>query len=80
MIGEIIRVKRKELGLSQEDLSAKIGCSKNTISNWERGVTRPDDVNCMALAEVLQCSENELILARSGNSCNQIEKTTVVTV
>jgi len=38
---EILRKKREEAGLSQQDLSEKIGYHVNTINFWERGQFNP---------------------------------------
>ena len=38
---KIIRDRRKELDLSQEQLASALGVSKNSVYNWERGI-RPD--------------------------------------
>lgn len=35
---DIIRKKRKQLGLSQKQIADKLGCTWTTISNLERGV------------------------------------------
>jgi len=43
--GKDIRAKRKALMLSQRQLAAKIGVTKQTIGAWERGVTKPDFEN-----------------------------------
>lgn len=40
--GEVIRANRIKMGLSQPDLAAILGTSKNYVSNWEVGRTRPD--------------------------------------
>ena len=37
-----IRDKRKSLMLSQRQLAKKVGVTRETISSWERGVTKPD--------------------------------------
>jgi len=42
MSGEDIKKKRKELGLTQEELAKLIGVSKNTILNYEKGRVIPD--------------------------------------
>lgn len=42
MSGEDIKKKRKELGLTQEELARLIGVSKNTILNYEKGRVIPD--------------------------------------
>lgn len=43
---------RKENGLSQEALAAKLGISRQAISKWERAEASPDTDNLMALAEL----------------------------
>lgn len=40
--GEVIRANRIKMGLSQPDLAGILGTSKNYVSNWEVGRTRPD--------------------------------------
>ena len=40
---EILRKKREEAGLSQLDLSEKIGYHVNTINFWERGQFNPSN-------------------------------------
>jgi transcriptional regulator with XRE-family HTH domain len=42
MIGDKIRELRATLGYTQADLADKIGVSRQTIINWEKGVTGPD--------------------------------------
>lgn len=37
MIGEKIRKRRQEIGLSQKELATKVGCTWQSISNVERG-------------------------------------------
>lgn len=39
-LGEIIRSKRIEKGMTVEELGAKIGVSKTTVSRWETGVIK----------------------------------------
>jgi transcriptional regulator with XRE-family HTH domain len=36
-----LRIARIESGLSQKELSLKVGVSQQTIAKWERGVTTP---------------------------------------
>ena len=42
MLGEKIISERKKCKLSQEDLTEKLGITRQTISNWELNETRPD--------------------------------------
>lgn len=39
-LGAHIKEHRKEKGLSQDDLAEKIYVSRQTISNWETGVSQ----------------------------------------
>ena len=41
-IGEIIREKRKELSLTQEQLADLLGVSAPAVHKWEKGSTYPD--------------------------------------
>ena len=43
---------RKDSGLSQEALAAKLGVSRQAISKWERAEASPDTDNLIALAEI----------------------------
>ena len=46
-IGEAIRKRRLDLGLTQTEVAKLIGCNEMTIVNWEKGHTAPR-VNHMA--------------------------------
>lgn len=52
---------RKEHHLSQEELAAQLGVSRQTISKWERGEASPDTDNLIALAKLYQISLDELL-------------------
>ena len=41
MLGSQIRIARKKLGLSQEELAERAGVHHNTIARWERGELDP---------------------------------------
>lgn len=40
-VGDRIRSARESLNLSQEDLAERVGVSKRTVGNWERGASDP---------------------------------------
>ena len=52
--------RRKALGLSQEELAAKIGVSRQAVSKWETGDVVPDLNRLLALAEALNTSLDAL--------------------
>lgn len=55
-LGQRIRQRRKDIGLSQSKLSKAAGVSDSSISLWESDTTAPRGENLHKLATVLQCS------------------------
>src|SRR5438270_1569286 len=57
-----LRARRKELGLSQRQLSVLVGTSQPTICRWETGQDTPNLVTGLRLAAVLGIDDpNDLI-------------------
>ncbi|KPI33172.1 transcriptional regulator, XRE family [Actinobacteria bacterium OV450] len=57
---EILRQRREELGLSQEDVAARLHISVRAYGNWERGLVKEwTDRKLLALAEALEMSERQ---------------------
>ena len=52
---------RKVSGLSQADLSAQIGVKRNTISNYENGVSAPDFQLLAKLMDVFGVSSDDFL-------------------
>lgn len=59
-IGENIRRRREQLGLSQEALAEKLNTSRQTIYNWENEYTSPDASSIKSLCDALNCDVNYL--------------------
>jgi transcriptional regulator with XRE-family HTH domain len=61
-VGEFVRSKREELGMSQRELGKCFDPPVTTqfISNIERGVTPLPPIHVPVLARVLKVSESEL--------------------
>lgn len=57
---ENIKKFRKFRGMSQAELGAKIGRSKNVISNWERGENEPDLDAIAAACHALDVTPNQM--------------------
>ncbi len=57
--GEKIRNARKTLGLTQRQLADRLGVSNTTISNWEKGLSRPDADLIQELCRVLGLQPND---------------------
>ena len=60
-IGKFIAVLRKEKGMTQEQLGAKLGVTNKTVSRWENGNYMPDVEMLSLLSNELDVSINELI-------------------
>ncbi|MEG2007394.1 MAG: helix-turn-helix transcriptional regulator [Oscillospiraceae bacterium] len=57
----IVREKRKELGLTQEQVAACLGVSAPAVNKWEKGSTYPDVALLPALARLLKTDLNTLL-------------------
>ena len=60
-IAENIKMYRKSLGLTQEELARFLGGKKSLISNYENGYSCPDINNLIKLADIFKVSLDELI-------------------
>ncbi|MEG0619300.1 MAG: helix-turn-helix transcriptional regulator [Bacilli bacterium] len=64
-IRKMLKDKRAEYQLTQEQLAEKIFVSKKTISNWETGRTSPDIDSLIRLANLFDLSLDNLLLEGS---------------
>ncbi|KAF1296691.1 hypothetical protein BAU15_13450 [Enterococcus sp. JM4C] len=64
-ISQMLKEKRKEYQLNQEQLAEKVFVSKKTISNWETGKTTPDIDSLIRLAKLFDLSLDNLLLEGS---------------
>lgn len=60
MIGDMIKERRLELGLTQSQLSQLTDIKSTTISNYENNISSPSDENIYRLMKALQCDANYL--------------------
>lgn len=60
-IGNNIRNQRLEKGMTQEELASKIFTTRQTVSNYETGKSKPDYITLGRIAEVLEVSADSLI-------------------
>ena len=56
--GDRIRDARKAAGLTQRQLSERLGVSNTSISNWEKGLSRPDADMIQKLCHILSLQPN----------------------
>jgi transcriptional regulator with XRE-family HTH domain len=71
--GQRLRARRRELGLSQVALAARLGISQPAISHWENDQKEPLLSSLVALAKSLEISTDWLVLGTpdamlSGNT------------
>ncbi len=64
---------RKSRGFSQEDLGEKINVTRQTISNWESGLSTPDMDSIIALAKLFEISTDELLAYKHEEPIVHIE-------
>ena len=60
-LGESIRARRLELGISQEELGEIVHLDRTYISGVERGVRNPTIDSLAGIAKGLKCALSELI-------------------
>ena len=61
LLGDKILDLRKKNGLSQEELGEIVDVTRQTISNWELGVTQPNPEQLKLLSKTLKTSIDELL-------------------
>lgn len=65
-LGEQISKRRKQLDLTQKQLSKLTGYSRSLIDHWELGYSKISDIQLEKLCEALQISNNLEIKVRIG--------------
>lgn len=60
-IGKNIRQQRIQKNMTQDDLAARIHTTRQTVSNYETGRSRPDVDTLPLLAEALECNVEQLL-------------------
>lgn len=60
-LGARIRIRRKSLGLSQDDLAVKVGLTFQQIQKYERGANRVSFSRLVEIARTLKCRVQDLI-------------------
>lgn len=60
-LGETLRDKRIERGMTQELVAELLGVSRQAVSKWESGKTDPSTANLLALAELYEVPVGDLL-------------------
>lgn len=64
-VGERITELRKQQNMSQGDLARAMDVSRQAVSKWENGLSSPDTVKLIQLAEVLETDVEYLATGRN---------------
>lgn len=65
-LGRRIRKRRKEVGLTMEDVSIKIGTTRNRVSSLELGRETPTLEKLYRVADALDCTIHHLLPKKRG--------------
>ena len=61
-----LRTLRKEKGLTQVQLAQMVHVDQTAISQWERGIAQTRLRNCLQLAQILECSIEDIFTETKG--------------
>ncbi|WP_122645412.1 helix-turn-helix domain-containing protein [Enterococcus mediterraneensis] len=65
-ISEVLKERRKKMGLTQGQVAERIYVSQKSISNWENGKNYPDIESLIRLAHLYELSLDQLLLEGSS--------------
>lgn len=71
-INTVIHEKRKEQGLTQEQVASYLGVTAPAVNKWEKGATYPDITLLAPLARLLKVDLNTLLCFQEGPSQQEI--------
>lgn len=60
-LGQLIRERRTELGLTQGEVAGRIGLTRTSVTNIERGTQAVNVATLFRMAEVLEMEVSELL-------------------
>ena len=64
--GERLRELRKERGIPIYEMASKLGISRNTLTNWERGEKEPHSIEVLeGIAKILEVPLKRLLVEES---------------
>ena len=74
-ISNFIKIKRKELGITQDELAEKLFVTEKAISRWETGRGTPDISLLLPLSKELNIDVSELLNGEENKKCkNDVEQ------
>lgn len=73
-IGERLLELRKQKGLSQEEVADQVGVTRQTVSKWEVGESKPDFDKIIPLCDLFSITTEELLRGEKGKEEQQVSK------
>lgn len=73
-----VKNKRKELGMTQEELAAQLNVSRDVVSKWESGKRYPDMETSQKLAFIFGVTPNEMYDQSSVNDSSPLINSTYI--
>ena len=68
IIGENIRLHRKQIGITQTELADKLYVTSQTVSKWEKGISLPTLDNIVSLSDIFSVSIDNLVRKTADKS------------
>lgn len=62
---------RKKRNLTQEQLSEKLGITRQTLSNWEKGITNPDIIQAKNISSFFKITLDDLTDNKLEINCSK---------
>lgn len=75
--GEFVAALRREKGITQKELAARLFISDKAVSKWETGASVPNIDLLIPLAEILGVTVTELLMCQRIERCNSLDSTQV---
>ena len=61
MLGDNIKILRRNKGFTQEELAVKLNVVRQTVSKWEKGLSVPDAEMLQKIADILEVDMKQLL-------------------
>ncbi len=79
MLSENIKIKRREKGLSQQELASRLHVVRQTVSKWEQGLSVPDADLLLLLGEILETPVSQLLGETISESTSALTEENITT-
>ena len=73
MLGENLKVLRKQKGMSQEVMAQQLNVVRQTVSKWEQGLSVPDAQMLTRIAELFEVPVSSLLGEKIGEKADTDE-------